>query len=147
MQYFFLLYGTMLALSIWGFSIGFTVYFPPLVDLNRANLFNLVSIAVFETTLLLVPLAITSLYEMVKPILFTGSVKLMSTPSGAKIFVDEIDTHLLTPNVLRLSRGPHKISLLKEGYIECEVKCESEDGNIIRVFAGTEQEYECKLKC
>ena len=50
------LYGIIVILSIWGFSAGTLVEFNTMVDIT--NLFNLFSIAVFETTLLLVPVAI-----------------------------------------------------------------------------------------
>ena len=146
LQYFLVLYGVIVALSIWGFAVGLTAEFPALVDLNMKtlDLFNLVSIAVFETTLLLVPPAISCLYELLRSMLFTGNIKLMSKPSGAKIFVDGTDTRLLTPNVLMLPKGLHKISLKKEGYMDCEVRGEGKEGEIC-INAGTEQEYECKL--
>jgi hypothetical protein len=149
LHYFLLLYGVIVALSIWGFSVGLTVEFPALVELSRANLFNLVSIAVFETTLLLVPPAISCLYELLRSMLFTGNVKIMSTPSGAKIWVDDTYTRLLTPNVLMLPKGFHKIVLKKEGYKDYEVKGESKELKekiMICIDAGTEQEYECRLK-
>jgi len=77
--------------------------------------------------------------------LFTGSIKLNSTPKGARIFVDERDTRLQTPNVLMLPKGPHRISIEKDGYLKYDVKGEGENGAVC-VRAGTEQEYECKLK-
>lgn len=146
LQYFLVLYGFIVALSIWGFAVGLTVEFPALVDLSQANLdlFNLASIAVFETTLLLVPPAISCLYALLRSMLFTGNVKLMSRSSGAKIYVDGIDTRLLTPNVLMLPKGLHKISLKKEGYMDYEVEGEGKVGDVC-INAGTEQEYECKL--
>ncbi|MGC9515424.1 PEGA domain-containing protein [Methanocrinis sp.] len=145
LQYFLVLYGVIVALSIWGFSAGITVDFPPLVELNWENFFNLVSIGVFETTLLLVPPAIICLYELLRSILFTGNVKLKSKPAGAKIFVDERDTRLVTPNGLMLPRGLHKITIKKKGYKDYEVLGEGKDGEVC-INAGTEQEYECELK-
>jgi len=142
LQYFLVLYGVIVALSIWGFSVGVTVDFPPLVQLNRANFFNLVSIGVFETTLLLVPPAITCLYELLRSILFTGNIKLESKPAGAKIFVDERDTNLVTPNQLMLPSGSYKISLRKDGYRDYD---ELGERGEINISAGTEQEFYCEL--
>jgi len=145
LQYFLVLYSVIVVLSIWGFSVGIIADFPPMVDLNKTNFFNLISIGVFETTLLLVPPAISCLYELLRSMLFTGSIKLNSTPKGARIFVDERDTRLQTPNVLMLPKGPHRISIEKDGYLKYDVKGEGENGAVC-VRAGTEQEYECKLK-
>ena len=66
LEYLVLLYGTIIGLSLWGLSSGATIYFTPLIEFNLANMANIFSIWVFESTLLLVPLAITSLYRLIK---------------------------------------------------------------------------------
>jgi len=145
LHYFLGLYGVIVALSIYGFSVGLTAEFPPLVELNPANLFNLASIFVFETTLLLVPPAITCLYELLRSMLFTGNIKLNSKPAGAKIFVDGHDTRLVTPNMIMLSEGTYKISIRKIGYKDYKLQGQGKDGDV-DIYAGTEQDYECILK-
>ena len=138
------LYSVIVVLSIWGFSVGLTAKFPPLVDLTLENLFNLISIGVFETTLLLVPPAMICLLELLRSMLLSGNVKLTSKPSGAKIWINGKFTYQMTPIKLILPKGIHRISLRKEGYQECEVKGIGEGGKVC-VYAGTEQEYECEL--
>jgi hypothetical protein len=66
LEYLVLLYGTIIILSLWGLSMTETIYFTPLIEFNQENLTNIVSIWVFESTLLLSPLAITSLYRLIK---------------------------------------------------------------------------------
>jgi len=66
LEYLVLLYGTLIFLSLWGLSLTETIFFTPLIEFIPENLTNIVSIWVFESTLLLVPLAITSLYRLIK---------------------------------------------------------------------------------
>lgn len=66
LEYLVLLYGTIIILSLWGLSLGGSISFTPLIQFNQEELLNIVSIWVFESTLLLLPLAITSLYRIIK---------------------------------------------------------------------------------
>ena len=66
LEYLVLLYGSIIILSLWGLSMTETILFTPLIKFNQENLANIVSIWVFESTLLLAPLAITSLYRLIK---------------------------------------------------------------------------------
>lgn len=50
------------ALSFWGLSTFVVIDFYPIIDLKYPNIFNLISISVFEATLLLIAPAISSLY-------------------------------------------------------------------------------------
>ena len=66
LEYLVLLYGSIIILSLWGLSMTETILFTPLIKFNQENLANIVSIWVFESTLLMAPLAITSLYRLIK---------------------------------------------------------------------------------
>lgn len=66
LEYLVLLYGTIIILSLWGLSLGRSISFTPLIQFTQEELPNIVSIWVFESTLLLLPLAITSLYRIIK---------------------------------------------------------------------------------
>jgi hypothetical protein len=66
LEYLVVLYGVLIGLSFWGLSSGATISFTPLIEFNQENLPNIFSIWVFEATLLLIPLAITSLYRLIK---------------------------------------------------------------------------------
>lgn len=134
---FIILYSIIVLLSIWGLSIGFTAQFNPFVIISPDSIFNLIKIAIFEITLLLVPPAIILLYELLRSILFTGNIELDSNPDYAKIIIDGNDTGLRTPNKLMLLDGRHTILLKKEGY-DYDLGC-------IRVISGTEQKYYCNL--
>ena len=51
------------------------------------------------------------------PVIFLGSLNVSSTPSGARIFVDEVDKGLNTPNIVTgLSSGSHAYRLALTGY-------------------------------
>ncbi|MCD4784993.1 MAG: carboxypeptidase regulatory-like domain-containing protein [Candidatus Eremiobacteraeota bacterium] len=45
-----------------------------------------------------------------------GTLNLSSTPSGAKIFIDSVDTDTTTPNVFSLIPGSHTYKLTLSGY-------------------------------
>ena len=66
LEYLVILYGSLIGLSLWGLSSGANISFTPLIKFNVENLPNIFSIWVFEATLLMVPLAITSLYRLIK---------------------------------------------------------------------------------
>lgn len=62
-SHFVFLYGVILALSFFGLSSCVSITFTPLINNLSTDLPNLISIGVFELTLLLIPPAIASLYE------------------------------------------------------------------------------------
>lgn len=66
LEYLVLLFGTIIILSLWGLSFTGTIFFMPIIEFNTENLMNIVSIWIFESTILLIPLAITSLYRLIK---------------------------------------------------------------------------------
>ena len=66
LEYLVILYGSLIGLSLWGLSLGANISFTPLIKFNIENIPNIFSIWVFEATLLMVPLAITSLYRLIK---------------------------------------------------------------------------------
>jgi hypothetical protein len=66
LEYLVVLFGSLIGLSFWGLSSGATIYFTPLIEFNPENLPNIFSIWIFESTLLLIPMTITSLYRLIK---------------------------------------------------------------------------------
>lgn len=66
LEYLVLLFGTIIILSLWGLSFTRSISFMPIIQLSTENLMNIVSIWIFESTILLIPLAITSLYRLIK---------------------------------------------------------------------------------
>jgi len=51
--------------------------------------------------------------------IITGSVYITSNPQGAEIFIDNIDTGLITNTIVRnLSLGSHNFKVVKRGYYE-----------------------------
>lgn len=152
LRLFVIIYGIILSLSFVGLSSGVYVDFSrlkPFIDLSRDNLPNLISIANFEITLLLIPPAISCLYALMRITAFTGTIELNSYPSSAKIYlinmIDEekvFDTKLVTPCTLMLPEGKYLIILEKDGYH----KYQTEKEKPVSVLAGTEQKYKYMLK-
>lgn len=50
--------------------------------------------------------------------LTTGSLKISSTPSNAKIYVDDIDSGFFTPETIEVDAGSHTVKLFVPGYEE-----------------------------
>jgi hypothetical protein len=121
------LYGIILSLAIWGLVANGSIKFSSIiVPLNLNNIINLISIAVFESTLLLIPPAIISLYYLMRILFFNAKIKIKSKIRGAKILVsqrygleEEVDqnsdnckdTGLTTSNVILLPEGKYLIRL------------------------------------
>ncbi len=62
----------------------------------------------------------------------TGSIDVQSNPSGAKVFLDGVDTHNITPYVLTgVPAGPHTIMLRKNFY--------KDEQSVVNVPAGGTQ--------
>jgi len=139
LNFFIILYSAIVALSIWGFSAGPAVEFSLILNFNWNNIFNLISIAVFYITLLLVPPAISCLYELLRSTLHTGNIIIKSFPEEANVILDGYDTNLITPIILVLPSGTHSILLRKNGYEDC-TKLKQ-----IEVQPGTEIQYSCRL--
>ena len=66
LSYFSILYICLMILSILCLSMGTAISFAPLLTFNLHNIPNLISIALFESTLLLIPPALISLYLLLK---------------------------------------------------------------------------------
>ena len=137
---FIILYGLLLLLSFLGLSSGVHVEFHPFIYLNLMTLPNLISISLFELTLLLIPSAVSCLYALIIITAYTGTVNIKSNPPKANIYLEyggeEYDTQLITPNKLMIHNGHHGIVLRKGDY-------KSKDK--IDVIAGTERTYEYTL--
>jgi hypothetical protein len=154
LRLFVIIYGIILVLSFFGLSSCVYIDFSrlnPFIDLSWDNLPNLISLANFEITLLLIPAAISCLYALMRITAFTGTIELISYPSGAKIFLIKkeyiekpgkphtFDTKLITPSKLMLPEGNYIIILKKDDYGEHITKS-------VDIIAGTEQQYKYKLE-
>jgi len=55
--------------------------------------------------------------EIIGPVTPTGSIYINSQPSGAQIFVDQVNTGCLTPDTIRnIPIGLHQIEVFRDGY-------------------------------
>jgi tetratricopeptide (TPR) repeat protein len=82
----------------------------------------------------------TALYFLLKkkkePAPTTGSIKVESSPDGARIWLDETDTGRSTTAVLTgIQPGFHSIRLVKEGYLDYQVNVTVEAGKETLLFA------------
>ena len=90
LQYFVKLYGVTLVISLLGLVTGTHIELnAKIVDPSLANLYNLFSIALFETTFLLIPPTVISLYHLMKVISFRGKITIKSEPSGAMVYLSK----------------------------------------------------------
>ncbi len=134
---FVIVYGFILALSLWGLSAGTSINFSPYIVFD---LYNLASISVFFTTLMMIPPAITCLYELLRVIIFRGNVVIRSVPSGANIYINGRDIGLKTPNTVILrSSKKYEIRLVKENYKVYPL-------DLPKIVEGTQQEHSCRLE-
>jgi tetratricopeptide (TPR) repeat protein len=66
----------------------------------------------------------------------TGSIRVESTPGGARIWLDGTDTELTTPSTLTgLQSGPHAVKLVLAGYLDYQVNINVEAGKETVLFA------------
>jgi tetratricopeptide (TPR) repeat protein len=66
----------------------------------------------------------------------TGSIKVESSPDGARIWLNDTDTGQTTPAVLTaIQPGSHSIKLTKEGYLDYQVNVTVEAGKETLLFA------------
>lgn len=109
---FIIINGGILFLVFLGLSSGVHITFQPFLEFSSYNLLNIFSIALFEVTLLMIPPAISCLYALIRITAFTGTVRIASKPSRARIYIDGYDTRLATPTKLMLHEGIHSVSLM-----------------------------------
>lgn len=68
---------------------------------------------------------------------YTGSIQISSVPNGARIYIDEIDTGILTPNVVSgLSVGSHSYRLKLTGYNDKTNSFNIIAGQTVNIDAG-----------
>lgn len=132
---FITIYGVILGLVLLGLSSGVNIEFPTYLEFNPSSLPNIFSIILLETTLLMIPPAISSLYALIRITAFTGTVNIRSRPSAYKIYLDGFDTGLITPAKLMLRDGDYSISFKKN-----ENSTNTNSVNL-HVGHGTENEY------
>jgi len=82
----------------------------------------------------------TALFLLLKkkkaPAPTTGSIKVESSPDGARIWLNETDTGQTTPAILAgIQPGSHSIKLTKEGYLDYQVNVTVEVGKETLLFA------------
>ena len=82
----------------------------------------------------------TALFLLLKkkkePAPTTGSIKVESSPDGARIWLNDTDTGQTTPAVLTgIQPGSHSIKLTKEGYLDYQVNVTVEAGKETLLFA------------
>jgi len=82
----------------------------------------------------------TALFLLLKkkkePAPTTGSIKVESSPVGARIWLNNTDTGQITPAVLTgIQPGSHAIKLTKEGYLDYQVNVTVEAGKETLLFA------------
>lgn len=86
LKYFVALYGTSLGLSLLGLILGTNIRFDTLITGSlQENAILLIPVALFETTFLLIPPTIISMYHLMQVASFRGRVTIKSEPQGAKV--------------------------------------------------------------
>lgn len=135
LHHFIIVYGSIVALSLWGLSAGTMIKFTPTIEINLENFPNLISIFVFSATLMLIPPAITCLYELMRLMIFRTQVTIKSTPSGGHIYIKinayDFDTRLSTPSTLLIAEDSVKdlkLIIRKEQYTDYPLDVEFCDG-------------------
>ena len=137
---FVLLYGLIIILSLLGLSAGTSARLDPIIFLD----YNLFSLFVLATTLMLIPPAITSLYELLRLILRRGVVTIKCDPEeNGKIFLNGHDTGLTTPNKLfiippKQNNLAYKIEIKTDKKRNYQTDYETKE---IQIYEGTENEY------
>jgi hypothetical protein len=135
LHHFIIVYGSIVALSLWGLSAGTMIKFTPTIEINLENFPNLVSIFVFSATLMLIPPAITCLYELMRLVIFRTQVTIESKPPGGHIYIKvnsyDFDTGLATPSALLIAEDSVKdlkLIIKKEHYTDYPLDVEFCDG-------------------
>jgi hypothetical protein len=159
LQYFVMLYGSGLGISIFGIVIGTHIKFNTLImEPFDENLINLISLSTFEITFLLIPLTIISLYNLMQVISFRGKITIKSRPCGAEIYLsrrlneqesqtcDELELHdlkLLTPCTLMLRNGRYKLQLKYNSFkiVETIEIRNGEENNYLFELLDLDEEY------
>ncbi|MCX6676687.1 MAG: hypothetical protein NTU95_01915 [Methanothrix sp.] len=91
LRYFVSLYGASLVISLLGLVIGTHIEFNTnFVNPMQGNPYNFLSVALFETTFLLVPPTVISLYHLMEVVSFRGKITIRSDPPGAMVFLSKI---------------------------------------------------------
>ena len=95
LQSFVALYGSTLGISILGLVAGTQVRFNTFImdPFHENPIFNLLPLAIFEITFLLIPPTIISLYYLLQVISLRGKITITSKPSHAKVFLNKINHH------------------------------------------------------
>ena len=109
---FIIIYGVILGLVLLGLSSGVYIEFPTYIKFSTSDLPNIFSIILFETTLLMIPPAISSLYTLIRITAFTGTAKIRSRPSASRIYLNGYETKLITPAKLMLREGDYDLSFM-----------------------------------
>jgi len=98
LRYFVKLYGVALVISLLGLVIGTNIEFGTrILNPPQLNPYNLLSVALFETTFLLIPPTVISLYHLMEVISFRGKITIRSDPSGAMVFLSKIHKEKSSP--------------------------------------------------
>ena len=64
-----------------------------------------------------------------------GNLIVNSVPSGAKVFVDDVDTESTSPDsVLNMSPGVHKVKFILPGYKDCVCNVNIIPGSMVSIF-------------
>ena len=137
LQSFVALYGSTLGISILGLVAGTQVRFNTFImdPFHENPIFNLLPLAIFEITFLLIPPTIISLYYLLQVITLRGKITITSEPSRAKVCLNKIkdtknhhenridetdpepfDLNLSTPCTLMLRDGEYRITLTNGDY-------------------------------
>jgi hypothetical protein len=89
--YFVSLYGATLVISLLGLVIGTHIEFNTnFVNPVQGNPYNFLSVALFETTFLLIPPTVISLIHLMEVVSFRGKITIRSDPSDAMVFLSKI---------------------------------------------------------
>ena len=57
----------------------------------------------------------------VDPVSTKGTIYIESTPSGAEIWLDDVNTNEVTPGTVEAAEGIHTVTLKKAGYADLEI--------------------------
>lgn len=65
-----------------------------------------------------------------------GSASFVSVPSGAKIFIDDVEQPYTTPRIIdNITVGSHRYTMTYSGYIDVSGMMEIEEGQIYDIFS------------
>ena len=67
----------------------------------------------------------------------TGTIYVESEPSGAEIWIDSVNTGVLTPGSAQASAGSNNVTLKKEGYQDLEFNLSISAGEEYTLTSGT----------